>query len=844
MLVHEPSKRIVLNMQNPAKVTTVIPSARTFTYRGRTLVAVPHRLDEVRVLRNMGIRAPSPIKHRYDWPRAFSYEPFFAQLETAEFLTLNPKAFVLNDMGCVDSETEYLSPTGWVRIADYSGGQVAQYHPNTGAAEFVEPTQYVKLPCPDMIRFKTKYGIDQLLSPEHRMLIETRTGDNQETVSAAEMLARQHAAHTKTNQRRVGRIGWVKAAIPATYVAPTVAGLDLSEALIRVQVAVMADGYFPNKSHTCIVRLKRQRKIDRLTALLTDAGIEFKVVPCQPEGFQRFSFRAPWRTKEYGDAWWAANIEQLKVIADEVLHWDGHVSGRRRLFSTGSKKSADFVQHVFSATGSVARVVGYERNGVVEYTVNIRSDGKPLQLAGADSCGRPKTNAWVEPSTDGFKYCFMVPSTYLLFRRNGCVFASGNTGKTLASLWAFDYLRSIRRARKVLIISPLSTLERTWADEIFRNFPHLTFSVIYGAKERRQKLLEQDVDCYIINHHGIKTVERELLAMDFDTVIVDEIATFRNHSTQLFKSLSRVLAGRERVWGLTGTPTPNSPTDAWAQCRLICPDRVPRYFGAWRDQVMKQFGQFKWLPRDGATARVADAMQPAIRFTRDQCVDLPPVIYQTRHAAMTADQDKAYRDMMRELTVEYGGDQVQAVNEAVKVSKLMQIACGAVYGKDGTEIVLPVEPRMKVVREVIEEAATKVSIFVPFKSVLREVARDLEADFNVATISGDTPKAERDHVFASFQNDPNGVQILVAQPAAMSHGLTLTAAATVIWYSATNSNETYEQANARITRPGQKHTQVIVNIEGSKIERLAFARLRTKQKMQGILLDTVKDAGL
>ncbi len=98
MLVHEPSKRLVLNLSDPARVMTVIPTARQFEFQGKSLVAIPHRIDEVRVLRNMGFSAtPGPIRHHYDW--SGQYTPFHAQLETSEFLTMNPKAFVLNDMG-------------------------------------------------------------------------------------------------------------------------------------------------------------------------------------------------------------------------------------------------------------------------------------------------------------------------------------------------------------------------------------------------------------------------------------------------------------------------------------------------------------------------------------------------------------------------------------------------------------------------------------------------------------------------------------------------------------------------------------------------------------------------
>jgi SNF2 family DNA or RNA helicase len=430
------------------------------------------------------------------------------------------------------------------------------------------------------------------------------------------------------------------------------------------------------------------------------------------------------------------------------------------------------------------------------------------------------------------------------------------TGKTLAALWAFDYLRRIKRARKMLVIAPLSTLERTWADEVFENFPHFRVAIVHGDKARRLKLLADDYDIYVINHHGLGVVEAEIIAKGFDVVVVDEGAIFRNAQTKLWKTLDRVVRGIERIWWMTGTPTPNAPTDVWAQCRIVCPERVPRYFGKFREMVMKAQGPFRWLPRSNATETVHDAMQPAIRFTRDECVDLPECMYVTREVPMTPEQAAAYKQMVAQLHMEYQGGQVTAVNEAVKMSKLIQIACGVVYGKNGHEIVLPNAPRVSEVLRIIEEAATKTIVFVPYKSVMRYVAEELSKALDpvgtvnaaltqaswtsprVAMISGDVPQAERARIFSAFQK--GDVDVLVAQPAAMSHGLTLTAANTIVWYGPTLSNETYVQANARITRPGQHHSQFIVNLESSAVERGAFRRLVNKQKMQGLFLETVE----
>ena len=255
---------------------------------------------------------------------------------------------------------------------------------------------------------------------------------------------------------------------------------------------------------------------------------------------------------------------------------------------------------------------------------------------------------------------------------------------------------------------------------------------------------------------------------------------------------------------------------------------------------MRQLGQFKYLARDTATEIVAGWMQPSIRFSRAQCVDLPPTIYQTRHVELTIEQRVAYKSMVARLKMEFAGDQVRAVNEAVKRMKLVQIACGVVYGADGAEIVLPTKPRIEAVHEVIEEAGGKAIVFVPFKAALRYVAEELGKTHSVAIISGDVTAAARASIFHNFQknHDP---QVLVAQPAAMSHGLTLTAANTIVWYAPVDSNETYLQANARVTRPGQKLTQFIVHIEGTVVEQRIYERLKNKQKMQGILLESIQE---
>jgi SNF2 family DNA or RNA helicase len=273
---------------------------------------------------------------------------------------------------------------------------------------------------------------------------------------------------------------------------------------------------------------------------------------------------------------------------------------------------------------------------------------------------------------------------------------------------------------------------------------------------------------------------------------------------------------------------------------LLVPERVPVYMNRFKDQVMRQINQFLWVPRPNAMEVVHDAMQPAIRYALEECIDLPPCIYETRQAELTPEQKKAYKDMLTKLSIEAAEGRITAANEAVKAQKLIQVACGVVYGGDDIEVDLDVGPRMEVLTEIIEQAGAKVIVFVPFVSVVNKVVEEVRnAGFTAECIYGDVSKTERDRIFKEFQSGRNP-RVLVANAGAMSHGLTLTAANVTIWYGPTTSNETWSQANARTVRPGQRLHTTIVQIEGSEIERRMYERLQHKGRMQGLLLDLVR----
>jgi SNF2 family DNA or RNA helicase len=219
-------------------------------------------------------------------------------------------------------------------------------------------------------------------------------------------------------------------------------------------------------------------------------------------------------------------------------------------------------------------------------------------------------------------------------------------------------------------------------------------------------------------------------------------------------------------------------------------------------------------------------LQPAIRFERKDCLDLPDVTHVDREAPLTPQQRKYYNILKNKLLIEAAGEEVSALNAAVKLNKLLQISGGAVYADTGEVIEFDVSNRLNVVLEVIEEASQKVLVFVPFTHTI-ELLRAHLAKHKIScdVINGKVSVNQRTDIVARFQTRPDP-QVLIIQPQAASHGLTLTAADTIIWYAPTTSVETYLQANARINRPGQKHPMTIVHVRGSEVEERLYSMLQ------------------
>ena len=319
------------------------------------------------------------------------------------------------DVGCVDAESEFLTPVGWKKISDYKKNDlVLDYNPENGISEFVEPVSFLVKAYKKLYSIKTKYGVNQVVSPDHRVLYKAYDKAYSFTKDVVDSAQNIVVKHTETKYGFRGRF-------ITTFTPLVKTRLPLTDAEIRVMVMVMADGSFPkrNKTNWCSVRVKKQRKISRATELLKNACIDFKET--NSDGVANFRFYAPVREKSMS-FFWKANVQQLRVITEESFLWDGNL--KDRCFFTRDKESADFMSYCFASSGfrSVLREDLKEGDTRTDYRVFAHKN----TLVGIN--GSPKTQFEEVVPKDGYAYCFTLSTGFWVMRRGGVIAVTGNCG--------------------------------------------------------------------------------------------------------------------------------------------------------------------------------------------------------------------------------------------------------------------------------------------------------------------------------------------------------------------------------------------------------------------------------
>jgi SNF2 family DNA or RNA helicase len=434
-----------------------------------------------------------------------------------------------------------------------------------------------------------------------------------------------------------------------------------------------------------------------------------------------------------------------------------------------------------------------------------------------------------------------ITSEFLSINKRGFCFNEAGTGKTSSALWAADYLMNEGKIKRVLIICPLSIMYSAWQADIFNTCMHRTSQVCHGTADKRRTIVNSDYDFIIINYDGVAIIKEDIRKIDFDLIIIDEANAYKSTTTSRWKTLSKILRPHTRLWMMTGTPASQSPEDAYGLAKLVSPNRVPKFKTAWRDKVMHQISRFKWIPRPTAKDDVFKALTPAIRFAKDECLDLPNVMYQTRDVELTAQAKKYYKQLKNQALIEAAGEQISAVNAASGMNKLLQISGGAVYTDTKETIRFDIKPRLNSLLETVLETNQKVLVFVPYRHTITFVSEFL-SDNNITNelIHGNVTAKDRANIIDNFQTQDEP-KVLVIQPQSASHGVTLTAADTVIFWSPVMSVEVYLQCIARIDRVGQKNKMTVVHLQGSDVEKRMYAMLRGKVDQHTKLVDLYRE---
>jgi SNF2 family DNA or RNA helicase len=441
------------------------------------------------------------------------------------------------------------------------------------------------------------------------------------------------------------------------------------------------------------------------------------------------------------------------------------------------------------------------------------------------------------------KHDFMKPydhqketAKFFLLNKRAYCFSDLGVGKTLAALWAADFLMINKKIRKVLIISPLSTLQSVWGSEIFSALKTRSYAIAHGSS--KLEAIQSNADFVIINHDGVVSMEDHIIKANFDVIIIDELTAFKKHTNTRSKAMIRIAKKAKVCWGLTGSPTPNSPVEAFGQARVVNPSNeyLPRFFGEFQRLVETPLTPYISIPNPGATALVNKILQPAIRFERDKCIDIPDCQYQTLIVPLSSEQTRAYASMKDQLIIEYKAGEITAANAAVKMMKLMQVASGQVKDDEGNIHVLDSSPRDEELWRIFEETGkTKLVVFSAFRASITHLVEFFrKRGVSAECIYGDVAQTKRAEHIRNFQD--GALQVLVLQPQSTAHGITLTASNVIVWYSLVPSGEYHWQANGRITRAGQLRKQFIIYMIGTQVEKRVLSIVTNKGDMAKELL--------
>ena len=419
-------------------------------------------------------------------------------------------------------------------------------------------------------------------------------------------------------------------------------------------------------------------------------------------------------------------------------------------------------------------------------------------------------------------------------------------GKTSITLTALqDLLFDRFEAHKVLIIAPLRVARNTWPAELQKwdHLQDLTVSVVVGNAEERKAALAKEADLYVINREMVLwLVEQSGYQFDFDTVVIDELSSFKNHQSKRFKALMKVRPRVKRIIALTGTPSSNGLMDLWAEFRLLdMGERLGRYITQYRTKYFmpdKRNAQivFSYKPLPGAEEQIYDKISDiTISMKAADFLPMPERIESEYPVYLSEEEREKYDVLKQELVLQLPGEEITAANAASLSGKLSQLANGAIYTEE-KEVITVHDRKLDALEDIIEAAAGKpILVAYWFQHDLQRITERLESlKVSYARISSP----------GSIELWNRGeFAVGLIHPASAGHGLNLQeGGSTLVWFGLTWSLELYQQTNARLWRQGQKSSTVVIQhiVAKDTVDERILKALTEKNNTQEALIAAVK----
>lgn len=425
-----------------------------------------------------------------------------------------------------------------------------------------------------------------------------------------------------------------------------------------------------------------------------------------------------------------------------------------------------------------------------------------------------------------------------------CFCANGlGTGKTVTAIWAAEFLRRFGEIRRILVVAPKSAMRNAWEKTLFQTDPSIRYAVLTGDRKKKIEAAKDINNTYlIVNPESLGIIEKDLPMVDL--VIGDESTKFKTWRAIRTQTMFRISLDK-RVWLMSGTPAPQAPTDAYAQARILRGRNKYISFTAFRDKTMYKVTQFKWAPYKNAADTVARELQPCIRFSRDECLDLPDLNVIDMKVPLSKAQTKAVKSLQDACFAEIDKNSVSAINAASVLTKCLQVMAGAVYGEpdeEGNKKTISIDSTdlLDSIVDIVEQNEQPVLIYTSFRSTVDVLLKRFEQEgIPAAGIISDTTVDQRTEIFDKIQSGELKVMVAVAQTVA--HGITLTNSDTIIWVTPPTSFEVYDQANGRIYRKGQTRKCTIYRIYQDFVSHALLKRLDERTTLQNTLLQILEN---